>query len=640
MKRTLLLAFLLIPFQCVAQTITPGTTTTQLNTSQRAAIASFFPDGSAGAISHGGVNYVFAPTTGPGTVAVSIPNLNVWSSNSIVNGSAGNIPLGGAGAFDQNYAGGGAVYDDTAVSGFYFHMYHGEQWFGGSGSPFYAALGLAYSNNLSGPWTKLGEVISPQSARVNGGTNCQAETGVGTLLVVGSYFYSYYTDTATGCVSLGIAVARAPIAAVRAAVVAGTPFTSGPGTLFMKYTGGGNWNGDGVTDLANPQNGGGAFTQIVTDSGGQGSYIPNVRYDSVSNSYIMVYIAGNSTSQINAQTSTDGLTWGNQQTLKSGGGGFGSSTQIYYPTLFNTSGGDPQTLGANFSVFYVQPFNPPGGWANSSVFSLALSIPGGGGGCGSGSPYTAASAAESDVNSCINGPGHVAVNGDTIQIPCSGTQSVTWTSGINITASITLTALGGTPNTGPSTFGSGTNCLTIVDDITSPIAPVFAIDPTYASSNNVTTLQNINIVPFSTSTTLYSPISLVGTATASGFPQVRIDNIQFGTSSVPWTESGNSSNAAYMIVQDDVVGVVDHWTIAPNSAVSLATTNYGSWLGVGLYGDNSWAQPDSMGTASEWYEENGVFNSAAYYQISDATEAGPSFSQSGGGRDCQPALII
>ena len=626
MKR-ILLALLLLPMMAHAQTITVGSTTTQLNPSQRGSVASFWPDGNMGAINHLGTNYVFAPTTNPGVVQVTIPNLNTWSSGlSIVNPST-NIPLGGSGAFDNNYVGGGAVYFDS-TSGILLQLYHGEYWFGGGGSPFYSAIGLAYSTDFGVHWHKLGEVISPQSSRVNGGVNCQAEVGNGTLLVVGSYFYAYYTDMPSGCSSYPqIAVARASISSVIAAAVAGTPFTSGPGTLFMKYTGSGAWTGNGVTDLANPQNGGGAFVTVATDGAGNGQYEPNVRYDSVSNSYIMVYatITG-----INAQTSTNGLTWGNQQTIKSGGGGFGSSTQYYYPTLFNTSGGDPQALGTNFSVFYVYPFNPPGsGWSASSVYSTALSVPGSSGSCTGTGPYvcTAATANESDVNAVINGPTHTAGNGDTIQIPCSGTQSVTWSSTLTITANITLTALGGTPNSGSSTFGAGTNCLTIVDNNTS--GWLIYATPTYSASNNVTTIQNFNIDPQSASTALYTPITFEGTGTSSGMPQARIDNIVFGKGT-QWTEGGNSANAVTMMKIDNVVGVADHNTIPAGSAVELGAYQMSSYLGVGSYGDNSWAQPDSIGGANNWFNENNLINS--YIVITDCTEGGPSFSESGGCR--------
>ena len=267
---------------------------------------------------------------------------------------------------DENYTGGGAVYDDTAVSGYYFHIYHGEQHYGGSGSPFYSALGLAYSNSLTGPWTKLGEVISPQAAWVNGGSNCQAEVGTGTLLVVGSYFYVYYTDTASGCTGyVQLAVARASISSVRAAVVAGPSAfpTSGPGTLFMKYTGSGTWNGDGVTDLANPQDGGGAFSTLLTLGSGE-ILEPNVRYDSYLGTYILAY--SHSFTDVEISFATDGLAWGTPTVVV--GGGTYPTNSIYYPSLFNTGGGDPQTLGQYFSVFYVEPFNSPSeGWSGTNL---------------------------------------------------------------------------------------------------------------------------------------------------------------------------------------------------------------------------------------------------------------------------------
>ena len=351
---------------CFGQTITVGSTTEQLTPSQRSSVATFWPDGNMGAINHNGTNYVFGPTTNPGTVQITLPNLNTWSSGLSLDRPATNLVYGGSNSFDQNYIGGGAVYYDSG-SGYLIQLYHGEQWFGGVGSPFIAGLGLAYSTDFGNNWHKLGEVISPQAAWVNGGTNCQADVGAGTLLVVGSYFYAYYLDTATGCSGgVQLAVARASISSVIAAAEAGTPFTSGPGTLFMKYTGGGAWTGDGVTDLANPQNGGGGFAILATDFNSIGIYAPQVRYDTYINKYILAY---SNFSEIALMTSSDGLTWGNAQNIVTGGGD--PPNALFYPTLFNTSGGDPQVLGQNFSVFYVRPF---GTWSNTNLYSTALSV--------------------------------------------------------------------------------------------------------------------------------------------------------------------------------------------------------------------------------------------------------------------------
>jgi hypothetical protein len=240
--------------------------------------------------------------------------------------------------------------------------------------------------------------------------------------------------------------------------------------------------------------------------------------------------------------------------------------------------------------------------------------------------YTAASSAESDVNAVINGPAHFAVNGDVIQIPCSPATS-TWTATITVTASITISGQGATPNTGTSTFGAGTNCITLIDNNTN--GPLFYLAPTYASTNNVTTLQNLNIDPVSTSTALWSPIDVIGTATASGFPQVRIDNVIFGNS-IQWNEGGNSSNAAWMIRHDDVVGVFDHNTLPNGSTVEFYSANFSAWLGVGQYGDNSWAQPDSYGTANNIFAENNLLY--VNMEVNDCEIADSTFSNKGGCR--------
>ena len=53
-----------------AQTITPGSRTTQLNPTQRAAVAAYWPDGNMCAVLNGSTYYSFAPTAAPGTVGV------------------------------------------------------------------------------------------------------------------------------------------------------------------------------------------------------------------------------------------------------------------------------------------------------------------------------------------------------------------------------------------------------------------------------------------------------------------------------------------------------------------------------------------------------------------------------------------
>lgn len=233
--------------------------------------------------------------------------------------------------------------------------------------------------------------------------------------------------------------------------------------------------------------------------------------------------------------------------------------------------------------------------------------------CGAGT-YYAASCSYADVNDCVNGSGvntcklnnegsgatHTAVNGDTIIIPAG---TCTWTSYLSFSVGITITG-SGTPNTGPSTFGAGTPTTIIIDNAGSSNPLLTATGVTYG---NTLVIALMDIEPESSSTSLISPVSAQGTCTSSGCPNIRIDNMIFGETT-PWTESGNGSAAAVMIRQDGFFGVYDHNTMPSGAGTEFADSSLSAYLGVGSYGDNSWAQPDTMGTASAIYLENNVFN--------------------------------
>jgi hypothetical protein len=216
----------------------------------------------------------------------------------------------------------------------------------------------------------------------------------------------------------------------------------------------------------------------------------------------------------------------------------------------------------------------------------------------SGSTLIAASAAESDVSACVS---LLSQSTPTIEVP-SG--SATWTS----TLSISLGSLGngtytivgnGTPNSGSSTTGAGTVNTTLVDNYSS--GPIISVTLTQGQTFR---LSSFNVAPQSSTTALSSPVYIVGTCNSSGCPSIRVDNTAW--SSV-WNEAGNGTQSSWMMRVDGVYGVVDHNTLSSTS-VTLANIHYSSWLGVGQYGDNSWAQPDSLGTASALYFENNTLN--------------------------------
>jgi hypothetical protein len=140
----------------------------------------------------------------------------------------------------------------------------------------------------------------------------------------------------------------------------------------------------------------------------------------------------------------------------------------------------------------------------------------------------------------------------------------------------------------------------------------------------------MNLDPINGSTSLGGIVFIEGIPSSAGFPQVRIDNIYFGFTT-PWTESGNSANTVDMLRVDDVVGVADHNTLPTGSLSNhLMTGQMSSYLGVGSFGDNSWAQPDTFGTATNWYNENNqtYINGSTF---NDCTEASIGPEETGGG---------
>jgi hypothetical protein len=72
-----------------------------------------------------------------------------------------------------------------------------------------------------------------------------------------------------------------------------------------------------------------------------------------------------------------------------------------------------------------------------------------------------------------------------------------------------------------------------------------------------------------------------------------------------WAAGTNYSN--FVMYVDNVFGVFDHNTI---SFIGIfVNVAHSAYLGVGTYGDNSWAQPDTFGTANALYFETNTISS-------------------------------
>lgn len=250
--------------------------------------------------------------------------------------------------------------------------------------------------------------------------------------------------------------------------------------------------------------------------------------------------------------------------------------------------------------------------------------------CRAQGTYTAASTSFADVDACINSnaagscsPGgkHTVVNGDTVQVPCG---SSTWTTDEAPPTGVWFSLIGGvgcaTPQSGSGSTGASASCATgtvIIDD--SPFA-MFFFRPTYGSGS-LMRLSCFDIEPFSTSTILSEPIAITGTCTSGGCPGFRVDNVTFGHTT-PWTEGHNGSGSGELIHVDDAFGVMDHNTAPNGSNAALFVAQMSSYLGVGLNGDNSWAQPLSLGGPNNIFAENNLWYTG-YLALNDCEAPGP-----------------
>jgi hypothetical protein len=220
---------------------------------------------------------------------------------------------------------------------------------------------------------------------------------------------------------------------------------------------------------------------------------------------------------------------------------------------------------------------------------------------------SATTCSRADVNAVINGPTHRAVDGDIILIPAG---TCTWSSGITVPGGIGVTIQGaGTPNSLPSqmgsaTLGSGTaGQTTLIDHLPSrSYAALITMSPTVGRATG--RMSMLNLAPYDTSgATKYGLLfQFSGTCSASGCPNVRIDNINVAGTFTYFLDG--------YVDLINVFGVSDHNTLGDLSHPGWIwlNINHPSWQGVGLYGDNSWATPDTTGTSQAFYVENNVFN--------------------------------
>ena len=235
------------------------------------------------------------------------------------------------------------------------------------------------------------------------------------------------------------------------------------------------------------------------------------------------------------------------------------------------------------------------------------------------------SANQADMLAVVNGSLHVAADGESALIPPG---AVTWSAGISAPAGKGIQIFGsGTQNpsflcnsTIQAGCGAGVPSTTITDNAGG--SSLFVFNPTFG--NSLTRLSTLNILP---GTTNRPAIVLSGTCTASGCPNIRVDN----TTTTEWDGLG-IPGSAYMYAAN-VWGVIDHNSavynnVASGAAPTFVDTGQGHWLGVGSWGDNSWASSSTFGTNQQIDLENNILNGV----VGTDTEIFDGVGTWGGGR--------
>jgi hypothetical protein len=242
-----------------------------------------------------------------------------------------------------------------------------------------------------------------------------------------------------------------------------------------------------------------------------------------------------------------------------------------------TIGGSCATTLANDATYNVPTTFTPGA-AGSRTGNLSVSYGG-----GSGPVLTAATCNESDVAAEV---ALVAADNTTINVP-SGT--CTWTTPLATSLTYSTSII----------FGNG-GTTTLNDAVPNSSGSMFSIQIPVGKTFR---LSGATIQPLSTNPANYlaDMVSVLGTCNSGGCPNFRLDhNIFTGSTGSSW-----ASGSGWQFDVADVFGVADHNTVTyPSGGGIFGNVSHASYLGVGQYGDNSWTQPDSLGTGNAFYFED------------------------------------
>ena len=283
------------------------------------------------------------------------------------------------GNYDRDYAGGGPTYvldapryrlrgittkRDALGSPILLQVYHGEYHPNAtSGQPFYGVSALAVSYDYGNNFTKIGEILSPQSSLDETTRLDISVTADGNLVEadengnpVGDenvdlenvYIYSVFSDRSSPKSPSGFSIARVKRGDFIKAIV------NKKAPLFKKYYNPGNTSANSPTcGQPSPENDfftqpgiGGCSTFVMTEPD---NYIatPQVHYDRDIRRFTLVYPQNQNSVWI--RTADNLFNWSPAQLLYMVSD---SNSKVYYPSSVG-AGDNPTVLGREFYVYFV-----------------------------------------------------------------------------------------------------------------------------------------------------------------------------------------------------------------------------------------------------------------------------------------------
>ncbi len=209
--------------------------------------------------------------------------------------------------------------------------------------------------------------------------------------------------------------------------------------------------------------------------------------------------------------------------------------------------------------------------------------------------FTAASCKVADVQKAVNS----AKNGDTVIIP-SCPSGVTWSTQLSYSVGITL-------------IGQGAGNTVIIDGTTkgdSNCSGLQSLISVSLSSNVFVRISGFTIIGLLSTSNCGESSNHIHIDGSSH--EARVDNITF-----------NPLGVTGILTSSDTWGVIDHNTFIENAANQkfAALIQHNSWAGVGTFGDNSWAQPDTLGQAGAVYLEDNTFSYPSGVNVLDCVDS-------------------